>query len=145
MGLTSREPSTKFFGPNYPFVIPPAASRVHVQLWHLEHGDLWNPAFESELLGKKILLPVANPPRWDLYTTHFEWHWHYRQHRYVSGIRTKDHRVELTVRYWNGARPILFQHKPNFLCTSWMANLIQDPAETFAYGGFATLAWKDVF
>lgn len=129
---TTREPSTKFYGPNYPFVIAAVGQEVHVQLHNLQPGQHWNPIFEGVLLSKHILLPAIGQKKWQVIDFPFGFEWIHQ----VDLVRLR------VVFLLNGSEVFIFSIQ--FAITKWMMNELLEPAGNFAFGGSATLAWKGV-
>lgn len=129
---TTREPSTKFYGPNYPFVIAAAGQEVHVQLHNLQPGQFWNPVWEPQLIRPHILNPFPGRKQWDLIDPPFRFVW----------IHQVDQMTLDVTNLVGGTKA--FEFHIDFAITKWMMNELLVPAGNYAFGGSATLAWKGV-
>lgn len=129
MSHTSREPSTKFYGPNAPIwpIVTPVS--VDMQLHDLEPAQFWNPALEAELLTLRHL------PRWPatqvfrVDTAHFNWWilWTKTMHRLnVREIGTGKWAFSLWLYY---------------AVTRWGTNDITESTGYFAKNGTITISW----
>lgn len=131
--VTNRnEPATKFYGPNYPFVISSPPSQVIVQLYNLKIGEFWKPALAALVQSEQLLLPQVGQRTWLKVVFPFAWRWRYRLDE-----------VSLTVTELVTPSQV-FNIKLNFAETRWMLNELTLPAANYSFAGTATLAWKDV-
>lgn len=128
MSLTSQEPSTKFYGPQLAFGIPKPASRCFIQLFNLEQGDDWEPAFAADLLAPHILLPQVFNPQWRIDSAGFRWRFH---HRFSI--------MGLTVGRL-GTGQLVFDFRMQFVAHEWFKNSFTSPTGNYAFNGTATVS-----
>lgn len=130
MGHTSREPCTKYSGPNYPFVRAENPNHWLVTFYNLEPGDTWNPLWAAELQGQLTLIPLANPAIW-----------------VFNGIN-----VWCVLRYNLTVCHLLVRERPtrtfgffftiHFQQMRWLVNELLVPDGNFAFNGTAELIYR---
>lgn len=130
MSHTSREPSTKFFGPNYPLMPIAAPAFWLMQLHNLKPGDTWNPAWETELLAPMTFYPG-----------YLDWAWYWPGIAFWGTWRYTINDVLLIVRS-RLDRSYAFLMKVNFLETRWAMNDLIVPTDNFAYDGSAEISFQ---
>jgi len=143
MPQSTREPATKFFGPNHRFGDVDPELRVRVQLHNLEPGEFWQPALEAELLTSRVLSPLFDNIVYRYVGTNFIYRWHYRTFPHRDPAGDLEHLIELNVR-WLGNLSIAFSFIPNFLEVAWMMNRLLTPTGNYSIKGSATLSWFKV-
>lgn len=129
MSHTSREPSTKFYGPNAPIWPKVTGVSVDLQLHDLEPGEFWIPGSEAELHTLRHLPRLPDTQVFRVDTANFYWWilWTKTMARInVRAIVTG----KWAFRLW------LF-----YGLTRWGTNDIVLPAGYFAYGGTITISW----
>ncbi len=128
--VNANEPSTKFFGPNYPFV--PAAVPNHwiVHLYNLKPGSTWNPAEAPELLNDMTFIPFGTPAIW-LWPGIFFW----------GTLRFHLFKINLIVRN-RFDRSYVFLFELDFTSQRWCLNELLVPAGNFACKGTATMIFR---
>lgn len=126
------EPATKFYGPNYPFVISSPPSLVIVQLHNLKIGQHWRPALAALIQSSQVLLPQVGQFTWLKVVWPFAWRWRHRLNE-----------ISLIVDELVTPSPV-FAITLNFLETRWMLNEITTAPGNYSFAGTATLQWKDV-
>ncbi len=132
MTIQRTEPATKFFGPNYPFVISSPPGKVIVQLHNLKPGQFWRPALAGLIQAQVALAPIVGAQVWQIIIGRFLWRWTHRVDQIVLEVRD-------TVT----PAPV-FIIKIFFLQTTWMINALNSAPGNYAHKGTATLAWKDI-
>ena len=127
MSHTSQEPSSKFWGPHLRFGTPRPGSRCHIQLFNLEAGDDWEPAFAADLHAPHILLPQVWPEQWRLDSAGFRWRFH---HRYSL--------MGLTVGRL-GTGQLVFDFRMHFGEHMWFRNSFRTATDNYAFNGTGTV------
>lgn len=130
--VTNRnEPATKFFGPNHRFIKSISPSKVIVQLHNLQPGEFWKPPLTPLIQSKRILNPILGRQSWIAGAFPFAWLWTYSP----TTIRLQAiNQVSQSTAFIINLR---------FAETRWMLNELTDPDGNYAFGGTATLSWKD--
>jgi hypothetical protein len=137
-----QEPSTKFFGPQIGYFTPPPLSRILLTLHNLEHGDLWNPAFETELLTPQLLAPLATLTTWRVSTTNFIWTYHHRQHWEQLPARWIPPREEIIV-VRPGSSTGTFNFFPKLAVHLWARNANRTATDNVAFNGTCTFSYLE--
>lgn len=130
MSHTSREPSTKFFGPNYPFVEAAAPNHWIVQLHNLKPGDAWDPLWAIELESPIVLDPLGTPAIW-LWNGVYFW----------ATLRYNIYDRLLIVREL-ATRTYAFLLNIHFAQQRWAMNELIVPTNNFAYDGSAEIIFR---
>ncbi len=131
---TSRTtPSTSFFGPNRRYQpVPGNNVRPLATVFNLQPGDAWNPAWETEILTPRLLVPHATADVYIFVSAHFLWALHWRFQRTAFIVRQ------------NPFLPFAFQFNPVFAVNSRCINELKTATGTYAFDGTATISWTQV-
>lgn len=129
MSHTSREPSTKFLGPNariFPIVTPVT---VRLQLHNLTPGEFWIPGSRPALEQARILPRTPGTQIWNLYADDFQWWvlWTKTLAR-IAGRSSINGKFTF--------RLFLFYN-----CVRWGTSDLVVPADNFSYNGTVTISW----
>ncbi|GAH87323.1 unnamed protein product [marine sediment metagenome] len=129
MSHTSREPSTKFYGPNAPIwpIVTPVS--VDVQLHNLQPGEFWIPGSEVAVHTLRHLPRV--PASWVFALEVDGFRWWIVWHRDLARIACRN--VALN-KY--AFRLFLYYGQ-----TRWGTSDLVLPAGTFAFNGTITISW----
>lgn len=130
MSLTSREPSTKFYGPNYRFVDAANPNHWLITLHNLQPGDHWNPGDATELDAQLTFIPFGPVATWLWMGTAFFAAW-----AYAPTFR------ELAFFHFATAS-FAFRFTIPFAVTKWCVNELVEPADNFAFGGTAEIIFR---
>ncbi len=130
MSLTSREPSTKFFGPNYPFVLAQTPNHWLVQLHNLHPGDSYDPVTAVELQSYLLFDAFINPPTWVFDGVDF-----------FGRLLWRTNRMEIIIRARVG-RAFVFNLNIAYVSHQWAINEIIVPTDNFAFGGTASVIFR---
>lgn len=143
MNLTTREPCTKWFGPQRRFAEVNPDLLVAVQLHNIQPGATWDPLLAAELHTKRILLPLANNIVYRYIGINFIYRFHYRTYPYRDPAGDLQEQIELVVRYRTD-NSLAFLFLPVWAVSRWMVNDITDPVGNYGIDGTATLSWFKV-
>ena len=130
--MTQRDPVSIFFGPHRGFedlAQWPPTIELHLQLHGLQPGDLTTPPLNPTLFDPPILTPT--PGNWRAIVSRISY-------LLIHTILEQS----LTVLERAPAGNYFFLETP-FAITRWAYNQITDPAGVSAFGGSATLSWKE--
>lgn len=131
MTHTTREPCTKFFGPNARVRRINAPNGLYMQVFDVQPGDLWVPGLEAELYTKRYLGIYAGYQTYYFNSTNFR----YRCQWYFNNC-------EFIIRYYYGG-VFCFHFKPHYATNEWMICQIAGPTGVFAYGGRMVVSWQE--
>lgn len=130
MSHTTREPSTKFYGPNYPIVPIAAPNHWLVRLHNLKPGDTWNPIWAQELALQFTLTAHPVFPIWFsqglIFWASIQW--------------SLTNRV-LIVRERFAQSNVFLLNVP-FAVTKWGMNELLVPDDNFAYDGSCEMIFR---
>lgn len=143
MSLTTREPCTKWLGPQRRLGEVDPYLRVAVQLHNIQPGATWDPLLAVELHTKRILLPLFDNIVYRYIGTNFVYRFHYRTYPHRDALGELEEAIELNVRYLPDSSPV-FVFRPVWATSRWMVNALLDPVGNYGIEGTATLSWFKV-
>lgn len=130
----TRDPVTIFYGPPRGFedlAQWPPTIQAHLQLHGLQPGDETTPPLPPSLFTPKLLTPSATPGAWQFIAFPFNF--------FI--IHTPLQRLIRVFTFFGDFD--IFRLSLPFAVNLWAYNALTDPAGNFAFGGSATLSWKE--
>ncbi len=131
MSLTTREPCTKFFGPNARVRHGGASNGIYIQLFDVKPGALWVPGLETEMYTRRYLPCHPDYQVYQLYTPNFA---------YGVTWSFTDCKIQI---YCLAPFALAFQFKPHYAVNEWMICQIPGPENVFSFGGRMVVSWVE--
>ena len=131
--MTQRDPVSTFWGPQKAYMDPlqwPWPFNIHLQLYGLQPGALWDPGDAPEIFLPHILTPIGSPGHFIWFN--YPWFFQYRHRHDMFRIRCT----------WSRVIHQTFEFHIHHGVQQFAYNEITEPAGVFAFDGSASIAWE---